>query len=173
MTFKRIAQFALCATALLAAASAWAADTDAKATSKEDPRIEKIRNFFLAQRSPLSKHAEAFLGAAEKQGLDWRLLPSLAMVESAGGLSYSNNNVFGWGNGRIKFASISESIHVIAERLTNGLPYRNKTIEGKLRAYNPVNSKYAQHVLGIMASIGPVASPEASAASISTTPAAK
>jgi hypothetical protein len=124
------------------------------AANVEDPRITQLRNFFLAQRSPLARHAEAFLGASDRYGLDWRLLPSLAMVET-GGLVRGNNNVFGWGNGRIQFGSIGESIQVIAERLTNALPYRNKTTEGKLRAYNPVNKGYAAHVQGVMTSIGP------------------
>jgi len=131
MTIKRIACFAVLACGF------WPSARGADSNKPEDDRITKLRNFFLAQRSPLAKHAEVFLGASEKHGLDWRLLPSLAMVET-GGVS-RNNNVFGWGNGRVQFSSISESIHLIAERLTNALPYRNKTTEGKLRAYNPVN----------------------------------
>ncbi len=147
MTIKRIACFAVLACGF------WPSARGADSNKPEDDRITKLRNFFLAQRSPLAKHAEVFLGASEKHGLDWRLLPSLAMVET-GGVS-RNNNVFGWGNGRVQFSSISESIHLIAERLTNALPYRNKTTEGKLRAYNPVNKSYATHVQGIMSSIGP------------------
>jgi hypothetical protein len=156
MTFNRIACLTTCTCALIGTA-VWAAEPG-NVKDEEDNRIDKIRQFFLAQRSPLAKHAEVFLGAADKHGLDWRLLPSLAIVESAGGGVYRNNNVFGWGNGRIRFESIGDSIRVVAERLTNALPYRNKTVEGKLKAYNPVNKKYADHVLGIMESIGPVPS---------------
>jgi CubicO group peptidase (beta-lactamase class C family) len=166
MTIQRIAHCALLVTGvgLILASPVWA-QADAhpppqqqQPPQKEDERIAKVRNFFLAQRSPLAKHAEVFLGASEKHGLDWRLLPSLAIVESAGGIAYRNNNVFGWGNGTIRFASITESIQVIAERLTNAQPYRNKTVEGKLKAYNPVNKSYVAHVKGIMDSIGPATS---------------
>lgn len=152
------------ASAPVALAAAPAPQPDQIQPSQEDARITQLRNFFLAQRSPLAKHAEAFLCASDKYNLDWRLLPSLAMVETGGLIrSDANNNVFGWGNGRIKFASISESIQVIAERLTNALPYRNKNIEDKLRAYNPVNKSYATHVQGIMTSIGPAAPAELAA----------
>jgi CubicO group peptidase (beta-lactamase class C family) len=148
MTIQRLASLTILATVATCALAA-----DGNRIQDEDERIAKLRNFFLAQRSPLAKHAEVFLGASDKYGLDWRLLPSLAMVET-GGLA-RNNNVFGWGNGRIRFGSIAESIQVIAERLTNALPYRNKTLEGKLRAYNPVNRSYSTHVQGVMNSIGP------------------
>jgi hypothetical protein len=133
-------------------------------TKSEDPRIGHIRKFFLMKSSPLVAHAESFLEAADKYNLDFRLLPSLAIVETGGVRVFRNNNVFGWGNGTIKFASIAESIHVVAERLANGLPYRKKDTEGKLRAYNPRNSGYAPHVLGIMALLGPaVPAPRVSA----------
>lgn len=147
MTIKRL----FCFTVL--ASCAFAADGKQAPEPEEDERIAKLRNFFLAQRSPLAKHAEVFLGASDKHGLDWRLLPSLAMVETGG--FARNNNAFGWGNGRVRFGSIAESIQVIADRLTNALPYRNKSLEGKLRAYNPLNKTYSAHVQGIMDSIGP------------------
>jgi hypothetical protein len=76
-------------------------------------------------------------------------------VETGGLRAIRNNNVFGWGNGRIRFTSIHESIHVIAERLANGGTYRNKNTAAKLRAYNPANRKYASHVLSIMSLLGP------------------
>ena len=118
-----------------------------------ESRASAIRDFFRANRSPLADHAAAFVEAADRNALDWRLLPSLAIVET-GGRILANNNAFGWGNGRIRFTSVAGSIQLIADRLANAAPYRNKDTAGKLRAYNPRNGKYAAHVLGIMASIG-------------------
>ncbi len=140
--------------------------------SESDKRYEQMRSFLAAKGSPLADYTAAFLEAADKHSLDWRLLPTLALVESAGGRVIRNNNAFGWGNGRIRFASVAESIHVIAERLANGVPYRNKSTEGKLRAYNPVNRRYATHVLDMMALIGPAGSPAAAAAVSATIEAA-
>jgi hypothetical protein len=120
-----------------------------------DSRIDQLRSFLRTKGSPLAEHAKSFLEAADKYSLDWRLLPSLALVETGGMRAIRNNNVFGWGNGRIRFTSIHESIHVIAERLANGGSYKNKNTEDKLRAYNPVNRKYATHVLKMMTLLGP------------------
>jgi hypothetical protein len=127
----------------------------------QDQRFSQVKGFFALKKSPLVEYASAFLEAADKYSLDWRLLPCLAQVESAGGRIIRNNNVFGWGNGRVRFQSVQESIHLIAERLANGASYRNKTTEGKLRAYNPRNRRYADHVLEMMALIGPAGAPAA------------
>jgi hypothetical protein len=135
---------------------------DAKAPEPvQDQRFSQVKSFFELKKSPLVDYASAFLEAADKYSLDWRLLPCLAQVESAGGRIIRNNNVFGWGNGRVRFQSVQESIHLIAERLANGASYRNKTTEGKLRAYNPRNRRYADHVLEMMALIGPAGAPAA------------
>ena len=126
-----------------------------------DHRSDHLKGFLKAKGSPLAEYATAFLEAADRHSLDWRLLPTLALVESAGGRVIRNNNVFGWGNGRIRFASIPESIHIIAERLANSNSYRNKSTEDKLRAYNPRNRKYASHVLEMMSLVGPAGAPAA------------
>lgn len=125
--------------------------------AQEDPRHKQMQDFLHAKRSPLAEHARAFLDAADRYGLDWRLLPCLALVETGGRKEIRNNNVFGWGNGRIQFTSVAESIHLVAERLANAAPYRKKTTEDKLKAYNPRNRNYAAHVLTMMGLVGPVA----------------
>jgi hypothetical protein len=157
---KQIAKRAVIATGLLLTPFlAIGEETTAKKGPPDpqpgDSRIDQLRSFLRIKRSPLAEHAKSFLEAADKYSLDWRLLPSLALVETGGLRAIRNNNVFGWGNGRIRFTSIHESIHVIAERLANGGTYRNKNTEAKLRAYNPANRKYASHVLSIMSLLGP------------------
>lgn len=133
------------------------------APAQEDPRHKQMQDFLQAKRSPLAEHARSFLEAADRYGLDWRLLPCLALVETGGRREIRNNNVFGWGNGRIQFTSVSESIHTVAERLANAAPYRKKTTEDKLKAYNPRNRRYATHVLTMMGLVGPVAAAAAAA----------
>lgn len=131
-----------------------------------DPRHKQVQDFLHAKRSPLAEHARAFLDAADRYGLDWRLLPCLALVETGGRREIRNNNVFGWGNGRIRFSSVADSIHVVAERLANAAPYRKKTTEDKLKAYNPRNRRYAEHVLAMMGLVGPVAAAAAAATAV-------
>jgi CubicO group peptidase (beta-lactamase class C family) len=119
-----------------------------------DDRLPILKNFFNKYRSPLALHADDFLKTADRFGLDWRLLPSLVIIES-GGRNIRNNNVFGWGNGASRFRSVADSIAVVAECLTNKLPYRGKSFEEKMQAYNPRRRNYAGFVQKMMDQIAP------------------
>ena len=114
-----------------------------------DGRLPALKNFFSKYRSPLAAHAEEFLQVADKFALDWRLLPSLVIIES-GGRNIRNNNVFGWGNGRSRFRTVTDSISIVADCLTNKLPYRGKSFEDKMKAYNPRRRDYAKCVRRMM-----------------------
>src|ERR1039457_7668003 len=67
---------------------------------QNDPRLEPLRTFFRTAACPAVEYAAAFLEAADFNELDWRLLPSLSYVETTGGKSARNNNLFGWDSGR-------------------------------------------------------------------------
>src|SRR5438270_7283414 len=71
-----------------------------------DPRIERLKAFFSRLHCPVSNLADEFVQAADENHLDWRLLPSISVIESGGGKAYKNNNIFGWGNGTKGFESI-------------------------------------------------------------------
>ena len=122
---------------------------------EEDPRVVRIREFFLKYDSPVHYLAEEFILAAEVNDLDWRLLPSIAFVESGGGKEYQRNNILGWDNGRQRFPSIRQGIHTVASRLANSKLYRDKDLAGILRTYN-TSEEYARTVLTVMESLGPV-----------------
>lgn len=124
----------------------------------EDPRMEQLRKFFLKYDSPVHYLAGEFLEAADENGIDWRLLPSIAIVESGGGRHYSKNNIFGWDSGRTGFPSISEGIHTVASRLANSKLYRDKDLWGILRTYN-TSTEYAPKILTLMGAVGPVEIP--------------
>ena len=123
-----------------------------------DERLPILRNLFAAYQSPVKEFAGEFLKAADKHGLDWRLLPSLVIIET-GGRHYRNNTVFGWANGASRFPSIPDAIEVVAKYLATGAPYRGKSLDGKLRAYNPVRKDYPMQVRRMMARIAPVPAP--------------
>lgn len=127
-----------------------AEDNTAGLSAAGDPRLFILQSFFRKFRSPLDQHAASFLLAADRHGLDWRLLPSLAMVESGGGRVYIRNNVFGWGNGRIHFQSIQDGIAHVASALANAPHYASKDLIGKLRTYNPGHPAYPAKVLGFL-----------------------
>ncbi|MBV9611265.1 MAG: glucosaminidase domain-containing protein, partial [Acidobacteriaceae bacterium] len=99
--------------------------------------------------------AEDFVQAADENQLDWRLLPSISVIESGGGKAYRNNNIFGWNNGATLFPSIRAGLNEVAYKLSHSPLYRNRDIPGKLRLYNPDES-YAGAVVSVMNRISPV-----------------
>jgi len=127
---------------------------DAKAEYQNDPRLFTLRNFFRALDSPAQYFAEEFLRASDHHNLDWRLLPSLSIVESGGGRAARNNNLFGWDGGRAIYASFRAGIHDVAEHLENSKLYRDKDLDHVLQTYNP-DEKYPGVVKSVMKRISP------------------
>jgi hypothetical protein len=87
--------------------------------------------------------------------LDWRLLPSISVIESGGGKAYKNNNLFGWANGDHLFPSLKSGIHEVGYKLGRSPLYRNRDVPAKLHLYNP-NEEYATNVMTVMNRISPV-----------------
>lgn len=120
-----------------------------------DVRTQRLKNFFASLHCPVSYLSEDFIHAADDNHLDWRLLPSISVIESGGGKAYKNNNIFGWANGDHLFPTIRSAIHEVAFRLGKGPIYRNRDVEEKLHLYNP-DQAYAQNVINVMNRISPV-----------------
>lgn len=119
-----------------------------------DPRLALLKKFFSDKDCPVKDLSVDFLVAADRNELDWRLLPSIAFVESTGGKAYQNNNIFGWDNGDIRFPSIKDGIHRVGEELAVSRYYKGKTLDQKLRTYNRF-PHYPGSVKSVMAQIGP------------------
>jgi hypothetical protein len=122
--------------------------------AQQDPRLNRLKSFFEAAHSPIRHLAADFLAAADYHNLDWRLLPSISMVESTAGKNCSGNNVFGWKSGRKEFASVREAIYVIASRLAHSRLYRGKNVDGILATYNP-RPGYTARVKAMMRRVDP------------------
>src|ERR1700730_13532172 len=120
---------------------------------KNDPRLSRLREFFAARAHPLRNLEADFVAAADRNGLDWRLLPSISIIESGGGRDYRNNNIFGWNSGNDSFPSIRAAIHTIAAKLATSKLYRNKDLDQILKTYNS-RPEYAVRVKAIMLTIG-------------------
>lgn len=123
-----------------------------------DPRLVLLKQFLAERDCPINKYAEDFIEAADRYDLDWRLLPSISFVESSGGKVFQNNNVFGWNSCRDRFPSIQAGIRIVAHKLANTSPYREKSLDEKLLIYNP-RSEYKRLVKAVMASISPTEFP--------------
>jgi hypothetical protein len=117
---------------------------------RQDPRVDRLRAFL--GNSPASELVHVFLEAADEYNLDWRLLPSISLIESSGGKAAKGNNLFGWDAGRAEFSSLSAGIQRVAYFLANSSLYRNKSLDELLLTYNP-NAEYAQKVKSVMNSI--------------------
>lgn len=124
------------------------------AVNQTDPRLIRVKQFFLERDCPAHAYAEDFISAADQHKLDWRLLPSLSFIESTGGKTAYNNNMFGWDNCRERFRTSREGIYRVASRLANSKLYRNRNLDQKLARYNP-RPAYKVAVKSVMNSLGP------------------
>jgi hypothetical protein len=128
-------------------------------TVSADPRTVRLKKFLGYLHCPVAPLADEFVHAADDNQLDWRLLPSISVIESGGGKAYLNNNIFGWSNalntGLQLFPTIRSGIHEVAYKLGRSGLYRNRDAEGKLRVYNP-DPTYADRVLSVMRRISPI-----------------
>jgi hypothetical protein len=123
--------------------------------SKPDPRPARVAKFLSTLHCPVANLSEDFVHAADDNGLDWRLLPSIAVIESGGGKAYRNNNIFGWANGETEFPTLRSGINEVAFKLGKSPLYRGKSVLAKLHLYNP-DENYARSVLAVMRRISPV-----------------
>jgi hypothetical protein len=128
-----------------------------------DPRLSQLKKYFAERDCPLKDSAKDFLVAADQNSLDWRLLPSISMVESSGGKDYKNNNVFGWDSCKERFPSVRAGIHFVAAQLGQSSRYKGKDVTGKLQLYNPL-PEYPQRVKAVMRAIAASTPPRVLAA---------
>jgi len=118
-----------------------------------DGRLLKLNKFFTDSNCPLREVSVDFLEAADRYDLDWRLLPSISVVESSGGKVYRNNNVLGWDSCNRRFQSVRAGIRLVASRLATSSLYRDKNLDGVLATYNP-DPEYVARVKSVMRRIG-------------------
>lgn len=127
-------------------------------------KADAIDNYFKIRNMPLGGMGLKMILEAEKNDLDWRLLPAIAVRESTGGKNDCKkveNNPFGWGSCKIGFNSNEEAIETVAKNLGGNNPsterhYAGKTTKQILKKYNPpsIVPRYAEQVMSIMNAIG-------------------
>ncbi len=111
--------------------------------TESDGRVEKIRQFFAKYNSPLEPYAQDVLDAAEQYGLDYRLIPAIAMQES--GLCkvtpIDSYNCWGfgiYGKTVTRFSDYKEGIYTVTKALATR--YKGKglvTPEEIMTMYTP------------------------------------
>jgi hypothetical protein len=143
-----------------------AADLEAQILKAKQAKADAIDAYFAEHDMPLEGAGMKMVTEAENNDLDWRLLAAISVRESTGGKNDCikvNHNAFGWGSCKIGFKTDDQAIETVARNLGGNNPktsmhYDNKTTKEILRAYNPpsIVPKYAEQVMSIMDTIGPV-----------------
>jgi len=107
-------------------------DTGTTGLIVKDARVEVVRQFFAKYKSKLEPFAQNIVDQADKYGLDYRLLPSIAMQESnlckkepAG--SYNCWGFGIYGKKVTKFTSYPDAIETVTKTLAKD--YKGKGLE--------------------------------------------
>lgn len=121
----------------------------------KDERAERIDAYFTQRKMPLAGYGKIFVEEADKNGIDWRLMPAISIKESSGGLHMCQYNPFGWGSCKVVFNSLEEAIRTLAVNLGGNnprtSPYYKGDTRSKLHSYNgTVEAGYEDRVMTIM-----------------------
>lgn len=127
---------------------------------------DAIDAYFKKYDMPLFGKGMKLAEEAEKNGLDWRLLAGISVIESTGGKFACKkvpNNPFGWGSCKkgFGFETMDKAIETIAEHLggnreSTAHHYEGKNTKEILQKYNPpsIVPNYANKVMSVMDDIG-------------------
>lgn len=90
--------------------------------TQTDARVELVRQFFARYKSPLETHAKDVVFYADLYGLDFRLIPAIAMQESNLCHKTPANSYNCWGYGIYgkqvrRFENYAEGIHQVTKTL--------------------------------------------------------
>ncbi|HLC94003.1 MAG TPA: hypothetical protein VJH96_00340 [Patescibacteria group bacterium] len=108
-----------------------------------DARGENVRKFFGKYNSPLYDYADFIVEISDKYGMDYRLLPAIAMQESQLCKHMPDNSYNCWGYGMyggrvMRFSSFQEAIETVAKDLReNYLEKGYTTPELVMQKYTP------------------------------------
>ncbi len=134
--------------------------TDVALTTREG-RLDVLNEFFSKYNSPLAGYTGNIVDAADKYGLDYRLLPAIAMQESTlcRRIPKDSFNCWGFGiyGGKIKrFASFSDAIEAVSKTLSE--QYHQQGLQNPqeiMSKYTPNNTNnWAGNVTYVMDRIG-------------------
>ena len=90
--------------------------------AQSDSRKEKVRQFLERHGSPMEANAGDIVDAADKYGLDYRLIPAIAMQESnvCKKIPHESYNCWGfgiYGDQVLKFKNYKEGIYTVTKTL--------------------------------------------------------
>ncbi|HEX7042023.1 MAG TPA: hypothetical protein VF189_02135 [Patescibacteria group bacterium] len=114
--------------------------------SLQDKRVGDLQSFFTTYHSPLLLYSQEIVTKADEYGIDYRLLPAIAMQESGlckKALSKAPYNCWGfgiYGKKITSFSSYDEAIDTITRYFANKKENGVSTLEEIGKIYNPGNT---------------------------------
>jgi hypothetical protein len=140
---------------------------ETRSVSRSDARTDKLESYLSAHSSPLAPYSGFFVQEADRLGLDWKLVVSIAGAESTFGQFVPANSYNGWGwgifTGRsdgVHFSSWADGITTVSEGLRyNYINHGAVSVEeiGRVYAASPA---WAAHVRFFMREIDAWQMPE-------------
>lgn len=115
-----------------------------------DGRAEVLQAYLAKYNSPMQNQAQDFVDAADTYGMDWKLLPAIAGVESTFGKFIPGGyNAWGWGvygNQAIYFKSWREGMFTVAGGLHKNYFSRGLTDPYSINRMYSVSSRWGSNV---------------------------
>jgi len=104
----------------------------------------------------MTADAASFIKIADANGLDWRLLPAIAGVESTFGrfTPSGSHNAYGWHNGNYYFKSWSAASEYVAKGIKQKWGSMGEITAWKIGPYYAENPHWAARVDSFMRTIG-------------------
>ena len=123
--------------------------------ANKDDRERRLRNYLSSKGSPLAPYSKDFINTADKYGLDWRLMPAIAGVESTYGLFVPSGsyNPYGWNNGNFNFNSWAASTDYVAGQIKNRWGYLGNITPWKIGPSYAASPTWASKVTYYMSDI--------------------
>ena len=120
-----------------------------------DTRTKAVRNVFKKYNSPLVGQEVSYVKYADEYGVDWKLLPSIAGLESTFGqfLMPGSYNAYGWGGGRRYFESWEDGIKVINKAIRENYIDRGATDVWSIGSIYAESPTWSVRVNGFMQEI--------------------
>lgn len=91
---------------------------------ERDNRAKVLKAYLERNNSPLAEYSDIFIQEADKNNIDWKLVPAISGVESGFGKAIPVNSYNGWGFGIygghvLRFNSWNEGIATVSQSLRN------------------------------------------------------
>lgn len=127
---------------------------------QKDTRVLQLRSYLASNKSPLTDSAAHFVEEADRNGLDWKLVASIAGLESTFGkhVPAGSHNAWGWGiptgaSKGIGFASWEQGITTVSEGLRKNYINRGADTVEKMGRIYAASPTWAARVKLFMAKI--------------------